>query len=128
MLAALVVAGCGSQSPKDSVKSTVRSYVEGLGSQDGKKVCDQLAPSVANQVKQRGGAKDCATAIDNFEKSATGKAVAPAFKSATVSTVTVKGDKAAAVVSVKVAGQEANTTVPLEKVNGKWRITAAAEG
>ena len=127
-LAALAVVGCGSDSPKDSVKKTVQSYVDGLGSQDGKKVCDQLAPSVANQVKQRGGAKDCPTAIDNFEKSATGKAVAPAFKNATVSTVTLKGDTASAVVSVKVAGQEANTTVPLEKVNGKWKITAAADG
>lgn len=110
------------------MKSTVQSYVDGLGSQDGKKVCDQLAPSVQNEVKQRGGAKSCPAAIDSFEKSATGKAVAPAFKTATVSTVTLKGDKATAVVSVKVAGQEANTTVPLVKVNGNWKITAAAEG
>ena len=125
-LAAVAVVGCGSDSPKDSVKSTVQSYVHGLGSQDGKEVCDQLALSVQSEVKQRGRAKDCPTAIDNFEKSPTGKAVAPAFKNATVSTVTVKGDKATAVVSVKVAGQEANTTVPLEKVSGRWRITAAA--
>jgi Putative lumazine-binding len=128
LAAALALAACGSESPKESVKKTVQSYVNGLGTQDGKKVCDTLAPSVQNAVKQRGGAKDCPTAIDNFEKSATGKAVAPAFKNATVSTVTLSGDKATAVVSVKVAGQEANTTVPLEKVNGKWRITAAAEG
>jgi Putative lumazine-binding len=127
-LAALAaLAGCGSDSPKESVKKTVQTYVDGLGSQDGKKVCDQLAPSVQSQVKQRGGTKDCAAAIDRFEKSPTGKAVAPAFKNATVSTVTLNGDKATAVVSVKVAGQEANTTVPLEKVGGKWRITATAQ-
>ena len=128
LLAALALAACGSKSPKDSVKSTVQSYVDGLSSQDGSKVCDQLAPAVQAQVKQRGGAKDCATAIDSFEKSATGKAVAPAFKNASVTTVTVSGDKASAVVSVKVAGQEANTTVPLEKVDGSWKITAAAQG
>ena len=121
------MAGCGgSGSPKDSVKKTVQGYADGLASQDGKKVCDQLAPSVQSAVKQRGGAKDCATAMNTFEKSAKGKAVAPVFKTASVSTVTLSGNKATAVLDVKVGAQETPITIPLEKINGSWKITSAA--
>jgi len=64
---AVLVAGCGGQSDKDKVKSHVQSYIDGLPSKNGKKVCDQLAPSVHTQVKQRASTKDCATAINKFE-------------------------------------------------------------
>jgi hypothetical protein len=121
-----VLAGCGGQSDKDKVKSTVQSYVDGLASRDGKKVCDQLSASVQTQVKQSGKAKDCPTAIASFESSRAGSAVVAAFKSAKVSDITVKGDVASAKVTVKVSTTPA--TVPLEKVKGDWKITAPAQG
>src|SRR4051812_23762034 len=94
VLAALaVLAGCGGgQSDQDKAKSTVQSYVDGLASSDGQKVCDQLSESVQTLVKARAKTKDCKTAIDNFEKSQTGRAVAPAFKTAKVKGVTTKGN------------------------------------
>jgi hypothetical protein len=123
-----LLVGCGGQSDKDKVKSTVQSYVDGLASRDGKKVCDQLAASVQTQVKQRAKAKDCQTAINTFESSATGRAVAPAFKTAKIKEVNAKGNTAAATVTVKVNGSDSSTTIPLEKVKGDWKITAPAEG
>jgi len=125
---AVVAIGCGGQSDQDQVKSTVQTYVDGLASRDGKKVCDQLAPSVQNLVKQRAKAKDCQTAINSFENSTTGRAVAPAFKTAKVEEVNAKGNSATAKVTVKVGGSNSSTTIPLEKQGGDWRITAPAEG
>jgi hypothetical protein len=118
---ALFFAGCG-QSDKDKVKSTVQSYIDGLAKKDGKKVCDQLTPSVQTQVKQRSQAKDCATAIDKFEASTTGKAVAPAFQTAKVTSVNVKGGNATASISLKVGTTTTTTTIPLQKVSGNWKI------
>lgn len=125
---ALVLAACGGESDKDKVKSTVQSYVDALASRDGKEVCDQLSPAVQTQVKQRAKAKDCETAINNFERSATGRAVAPAFKTAKIKEVNAKGKTASATVTVKVNGQDSSTTIPLEKVDGDWKITAPAQG
>jgi len=124
----VLAAGCGSKSDKDEVKSTVQTYVDGLASGDGKKVCDQLAVSVQTQVQQRSKTKDCATAINRFESSAGGKAVAPAFKTADIGQVNTKGTTATARVTVKVNGADNSTTIPLEKQGGKWKITAPAEG
>jgi outer membrane murein-binding lipoprotein Lpp len=126
---ALLVAGCGSKSDKDQVRSTVQTYIDGLASKNGKKVCDQLAPSVQTLVKQRSSTKDCATAINKFEASSTGRAVAPAFNTAKIKEVTAKGSTASATLNLQIPGGSAtNTTIPLEKVNGKWKITAPAEG
>jgi hypothetical protein len=118
---AVLAAGCG-QSDKDKVKSTVQSYIDGLAKKDGKKVCDQLIASVQTQVKQRSQAKDCATAIDKFEASSNGKSVAPAFKTAKVTAVAVKGSDATASISLKVGTGTTSTTIPLQKVSGSWKI------
>jgi hypothetical protein len=126
LAAALFGVGCGGQSDTDKVKSTVQTYVDGLASRNAKKVCDQLSASVQTQVKQSGRAKDCATAIRNFENSANGRAVAAAFKTAKISEINVKGNIATAKVTVKVSANGA--TVPLEKQGGDWKITAPAQG
>jgi hypothetical protein len=125
---AMVATGCGGSSDKDKIRSTVQTYVDGLAEKDGRKVCDQLTLAVQAQVKQRSQAKDCATAIDRFEASATGKAVAPAFKTAKIKSVTAKGSTAAVTVTVKVGGSGTDTTIPLQKVNGKWKISSPAQG
>lgn len=117
----VVATGCG-QSDKDKVKSTVQSYIDGLAKKDGKKVCDALVPSVQVQVKQRSTAKDCPTAIDKFEASSNGKSVAPAFKTAKVTAVAVKGSDATASISLKVGTSTTSTTIPLQKVSGSWKI------
>jgi hypothetical protein len=128
-LAAVLVAGCGAKSDKDQVTDTVQSYIDGLGSKDGKKVCDQLAGSVQSQVKSRASTKDCATAINRFESSNTGRAVAPSFKTAKINEVNVKGSTASATLSLQVPGSGATpTTIPLEKQGGSWKITSPAGG
>lgn len=128
VVAAVLVAGCG-QSDKDKVKSTVQTYVDGLASKDGKKVCDQLAGSVQTQVKARASTKDCATAIDRFEASTTGRAVAPSFKTAKISDVKVKGGNATVTLALTIpGGQTTSTSIPLEKESGNWKITSPAAG
>jgi hypothetical protein len=124
---AVAAPGCG-QSEKDKVKSTVQSYVDGLASSDGKKVCDQLTTTAQDQIKARAQTKDCASAIERFEKSKSGRAVAPSFKNAKVSQVNQKGSSATAQVEIEVAAQRTSTTVPLEKQDGDWRITGATAG
>ena len=119
--------GCGS-SDKNNVKSAVESYISGLANKNGKEVCDQLAGSVQSLVKERASAKSCAAAIATFENSPTGKAVAPVFKTAKVGDVNVKGGNATAQVSVKVAGKSTPLTIPLEKVNGSWKISSTNTG
>jgi hypothetical protein len=127
LLAVLAVAavGCG-QSDTDQVKGVVQTYVDGLAARDGKKVCDQLAGSVQTQVKQRASAKDCATAINRFQSSSIGRAVAPAFKTAKIQDVSVKNNTATVTLEVKVGGRDTPVTVPLEKVSGNWKISATA--
>jgi hypothetical protein len=127
VLIALAVAGCGT-SDKDKVKNVVQSYVDGLATNNGKAVCDQLAGSVQTQVKTRASAKSCAAAITSFQKSALGKAVAPAFKTAKIDQIQVKGNNATAQLTVKVAGKDTPVTVPLEKVSGDWKISSTNTG
>jgi uncharacterized lipoprotein len=124
---AMLAAGCGSKSESEKVKSTVQSYVDGLASRDGKKVCDQLASAVQVQVQQRYSVPDCPAGIAKVESSA-GRAIAPAFKTAEIKEVNVKGNVASAGITVKVNGKDNPATIPLEKVGGSWKITAAAEG
>jgi len=104
----------------------VQSYVDGLASRDGKKVCDQLANSVQTQVKQRYSAPSCAAGIEKIESSYGGN-IAPAFKTAKIAQVNAKGNVATATLTVKVNGTPNPATVPLQKVKGSWKITAAAE-
>ena len=126
LVPALAAAGCGS-SDKDKVKSVVQSYIDGLATHNGKKVCDQLAGSVQSLVKERASAKSCAAAINTFQSSAIGRSVAPAFKTAKIKDVTVKGGTAAATLNVAVAGKNNPVTIPLEKVSGNWKITSPAQ-
>lgn len=124
----VIAASGGGSNDKDKIRSAVQTYIDGLAQRDGRKVCDQLTLTVQQQVSQRSQTKDCPTAINRFEASKTGRAVAPAFKSAKVKSVTSKGDTAAATVTVRVAGANTDTTIPLQKVNGKWKISSPAEG
>jgi hypothetical protein len=125
---AVTAAGCGGQSDKDKVRSTIQTYIDGLASGNGKKVCDQLAKRVQAQVKQGGSAKDCAAAFSAFVKSTQGRGVSPAFKSAKIKEVEEKGNTATATVTVRVNGEESAARIPLEKEDGDWKITAPAAG
>jgi hypothetical protein len=120
--------GCG-QSDTDKARSTVQSYVDGLASKDGRKVCDQLALSVQAAVQQRSKSKTCAAAVERFESSADGRQVAAAFNTAKVDQVNVKGKVASAKLHLTVpGGAPTNTTIPLEKDGDNWKITQAAGG
>jgi hypothetical protein len=120
-MAILALTGCG-QSDKDKAKSAVQTYIDGLASGDGKKVCGVLPPSVQTRIKNGQHAKDCATAIDAYVKTKQGSAIGPSFKTATIKSVKVKGNSGVATVSLKVLVQP--TTIPLQKQDGKWRVSS----
>jgi hypothetical protein len=118
---AIFAAGCG-QSDKDKAKSAVQTYIDGLASGDGKKVCDQLAPSVQARIKTGQHAKDCASAISSYAKTKQGSAIGPAFKTAKIQSVELKGKSGVATVSLPLLGQP--TSIPLEKSGDTWRIAS----
>ena len=117
--ATLAFAGCG-KSDDEKVKETATQYLKALSTGDGDKACGLVSAGAANQIKTQSKAKDCASAIESFTKSADGAAVMKAFKAAKVEKVQVKGKKATA--TIKVANQTA--PLPLEKNGDDWKLSS----
>lgn len=128
LVAALAVAGCGDDgggsSDSDQAKQTAENYMHALGSDDYKKACTQLSPQAQTELSSAAGqevAKLKTASCETIFKSLLG---APnprgkqALKDAKATSATITGTKA----TVKLEG--ANRDVPLEKIDGSWRITS----
>src|SRR4051795_12529144 len=65
-VAALAVAGCGGQSDKEKVETTVRDYFTAFADSDFDKACDKLAETTRDDLVKAARAKDCTTALDRI--------------------------------------------------------------
>jgi len=115
VLVLAVLAGCGGASQEDKVRGVVTAFGEATAKKDYQKICDELlAQSLVDNAEQYG--LPCEVAI----KQGLGKVQAPRL---TISTVTVKGDRASARVKTGAKSQfNATETLKLRRVDDEWRI------
>src|SRR3954471_4706937 len=59
----LAVAGCGGQSDKEKVETTVRDYFTAFVDSDFDKACDELAETTREDLVKTARGKDCSTAL-----------------------------------------------------------------
>ena len=127
VVAAAALGGCGSSSSSssstDDAKAVTENFVKAFGAGDGKTACTLLTPDgQAAFVKQVGGplgVKDCAGAV----AAAHGEAKAELnldFSGASVTSVSVNGSTATAVVSA--GGRSLNAQ--LSNAGGSWKLKA----
>jgi hypothetical protein len=125
LAAAGLATGCGastsnSASDFSGVKKDVATTVDDLSSaakkSDEAKICtDLLAPALIDTLRAADKNATCNTAINDAIKDA------DTFDM-TVKSVDVTGDKATALVDSK--NKDANDTLALEKVGGRWKISS----
>jgi hypothetical protein len=131
-LLALTAASCGDDSgdggqsggDEQQVRSAVDGLYDALGDYDAEAVCERMTPAAQKQLAQGGigtKASEDATCAESF-----GKFLALAKKSgglkrtltAKVGKVEVEGDKA----TVTVAFGAQKGPLPLEKIDGEWKV------
>jgi uncharacterized protein YgiB involved in biofilm formation len=120
------VVACGG-SDSDTVKDTVRSYIQAVLDGDGRTACALLTSDASkafvDRVASTTNTHDCATAFgkEAATLSSNQKAV---YRSAVLQQVTVTGSDATAVVRFTTT----TTTIELRKVGGNWRIATGPQG
>ncbi|HYI81104.1 MAG TPA: hypothetical protein VEW67_09615 [Thermoleophilaceae bacterium] len=132
---ALGAAACGGSdddgsSPGDSDREQARATVENLYAAirdgDAEKVCEQMNDAAQKQLAAGGlGAKSksCAEAFQKFLDEAEKAGGLNLTLKAKVESVKVTGDTAVAKVSF--GGKGRNGEIPLQKVDGEWKLEAA---
>jgi ketosteroid isomerase-like protein len=132
---ALGAASCGSsdddspdagRSDEQQARATVESLYAAIADGDAKKVCEQLSEEAQKQLAAGGlGTKSqsCADAFQKFLDQAEKAGGLNLTLRAKVKRVEVTGDKAVAKVSF--GGQGRDGDIPLEKVDGEWKLEAA---
>lgn len=121
LFAALIVAvlagGGNDATPAERVRGVVTRFGEASAQKDYQQICDELlAQALVDNVEQYG--LPCEIAI----KQGLGDVKAPRL---TIDLVTVKGDRASALVRTTAASQLASTdTLELRLVDDQWRIAA----
>jgi hypothetical protein len=131
----LGVAACGSSdddsssgggSDQEQAQATVENLYAAIKDGDADKVCEQLNDDAQAQLAAGGlGAKSesCADAFQKFLDEAEKAGGLNLTLKAKVESVKVTGDKAVAKVSF--GGKGRTGEVPLEKVDGEWKLEAA---
>jgi hypothetical protein len=120
--AALALAGCGGDGGSDeeaAVEEVVRTYFTAFADGDGAKACGQLATQAQVRLVEGARANDCAEAMEAAARQPEVKPYVERFRDVEVLEVTIAGREATA--KVRAIGQE--TTIPLAKESGTWKIS-----
>ena len=133
---ALGAAACGSSSDDDSsssggsdqeqARATVENLYAAIKDGDAGKVCDQLNEDAQKQLAAGGlgtKSKSCDEAFQKFLDEAEKAGGLNLTLLAKVTSVKVTGDKAVAKVRFGSKGRDGE--IPLEKVDGEWKLQAA---
>jgi ketosteroid isomerase-like protein len=127
--AALALAGCGGgQSDKQKIESTITSYYKAFGSGDMKAACSHLTADAVKLLESAGRAK-CPQVLATALKRPAYARIAPKLKDVRVTGVKVSGANASATAQLPGAGANGtavNTSVPLTKQGGDWKIVSTA--
>jgi len=117
----------GGGSDQEQARATVESLYAGIKDGDAEKVCDQLNDAAQKQIQEGGlsGSKSdsCAASFQKFLDKAEKAGGLNLTLKAKVTSVKVTGDKAVALVNF--GNKASNGKIPLEKVDGEWKLAAA---
>jgi hypothetical protein len=117
--------GGSSGSDQEQARATVENLYAAIRASDAQKVCEQLNEAARQQLSAGGlGEKSgsCAESFQGFLDEAEKKGGLDLTLKAKVKSVKVTGDTAVAKVSF---GKGRNGEIPLEKVDGEWKLEAA---
>jgi ketosteroid isomerase-like protein len=118
--------GSGSDQEQAQAQATVETLYAAIRDGDAEKVCEQMNEAAQKQLAAGGlGAKSesCTEAFQKFLDKAEKAGGLKLTLQAKVKSVEVTGDKAVAKVSF--GGKGRNGEIPLEKVDGEWKLEAA---
>jgi hypothetical protein len=119
VLVAVLVAGCGGSSDTSQIKTTIKSFVDALGTGDAGTACADLDASEKATLVQAGasaGAKTCADVVKLLGRELTA-AQKTKLKKANVTDVKITGSNATATVN------GGATLAHLTKSGGHWLIS-----
>jgi hypothetical protein len=117
--------GGGSGSDAQQARATVEGLYAAIADGDAAKVCEQLNAAAQRQLAEGGlGSKtgSCEESFQAFLDQAKKAGGLNLTLKAKVKSVEVTGDKAVATVTF---GKGRNGEIPLEKVDGRWKLEAA---
>ncbi len=130
---ALGAAACGGSdddssggSDQEQARATVENLYAAIADGDAEKVCDQMNEAAQKQMAAGGlgtKSKSCAEAFQKFLDQAEKAGGLDLTLKAKVKSVKVTGDTAVATVNFGSKGR--NGEIPLEKVDGEWKLEAA---
>jgi ketosteroid isomerase-like protein len=116
----------GGGSDQEQARATVENLYAALRDGDAEKVCEQMNEAAQKQIEQGGQADkgdSCAESFQKFLDSAEKSGGLNLVLKAKIKSVKVKGDTAVATVSF--GGKGRSGEIPLEKVDGEWKLEAA---
>ena len=114
----LAIAGCGGESDKEKIETSVRDYFTAFADSDFDKACDELASQTREDLVKAARVKDCPAALQRGAAQAQVKRFQSKLKQARVLSVDIK-DKTA---TAKVRAIGATTSLPLTKEGDTWKI------
>ena len=118
--------GGGGGSDEQQARATVERLYAAIADGDAKRVCAQLNENAQKQLAAGGlgtATASCADSFQNFLDKAEKAGGLDLTLKAKVKSVEVTGDSAVAKVSFGGGGR--NGEIPLEKVDGEWKLEAA---
>jgi ketosteroid isomerase-like protein len=122
LLATVALAGCGGESDKEKIQSTVRDYFTAFASGDYEKACSQLAEQTREQLVEAARVKDCSTALQRGAQRAQVERFRGKLRDVSVASVTVHDNTATA----KVRALGVTTEIPLTKEGDSWKVQGPA--
>jgi len=129
---ALGAAACGGSdessggSDEEQARATVENLYEAIADGDPEKVCEQMNEAAQKQMAAGGlgtKSKTCTEAFGKFLEASEKAGGLKLTLQAKVKSVKVTGDTAVAKVSF--GGKGRNGEIPLQKVDGEWKLEAA---
>ena len=122
------VPGCGDSGPSDDekIRTALTTYYQAFASGDGATACDQLAKETVESLEKQAKGRTCPQVLDAALQRPGYASVAQRLTRATITKVTIAGDKATA--SLDVPGLPARAKrvpVLLKKEGDAWKITSA---
>ena len=117
-VATFAVAGCGGESDKEKVETTVRDYFTAFADSDFDKACGELAEPTREDLMKAARVEDCPAALKRGAERAEIKRFQSKLKEARVVSVDIKDRTATA----KVRALGATTSLPLTKEGDSWKV------
>lgn len=130
-VAALALAGCGSEKPsdEDQIKETVTSYYKAFGQGESDTACGELARETREELEKASGGQDCGEVLGRVLKQPDYAKLAAKLEGVKVSDVKIAAGQATARAEVPgvaaAGGGFVQTVVPLKKEGGAWKIASA---